>query len=137
MYYCRNGRDGLAYGALKLSALRLSPMDYFGNYIFEISRQNCIICTINSASTLTFIKILFPAWCGAICGLHLFSGEFLPSATIGSVKTSKMGSALTTQWNFLVHFQDPVELSFWTFKKYAIKSFYASFLTKKRKFQQN
>ena len=53
--YCRNGRDGLAYGALKLSALHLSPVDYFGNYIFEISIQNCITCTINCASTLSFI----------------------------------------------------------------------------------
>jgi len=28
-------REGLASGALKLSALHLSPMDYFENYIFE------------------------------------------------------------------------------------------------------
>ena len=63
IYYCRNGREGLAYGALKLSALCLSPVDHFGNYIFEISRLNCIICTINWASTLTFVQNLFPAWC--------------------------------------------------------------------------
>jgi len=28
----------MAYGALKLSALLLSPVDHFENYIFEISR---------------------------------------------------------------------------------------------------
>ena len=55
IYYCRNGRDGLAHGALKLSALSLSPVDYFEYYIFEIKRQNCIVCTIDCASTLTFI----------------------------------------------------------------------------------
>ena len=55
IHYCQNGRKGLAYGALKRSALCLSPVDFFKNYIFEIRRQNCIICTINFASTLTFI----------------------------------------------------------------------------------
>ena len=61
------GRLGpLAHSALKLSALHLSPVDYFENYIFEISRQNCIICTINCASTLTFIYILVPALCAGL-----------------------------------------------------------------------
>ena len=43
IYYCQNGREGLAHSALKLSALPLSPVDYFENYIFEISRQNCYL----------------------------------------------------------------------------------------------
>ena len=29
LYHCRNGREGLTHGALKLSALCLNPMDYF------------------------------------------------------------------------------------------------------------
>ena len=40
VYYCRNGRKGLAHSGLKLSALCLSPVDCFENHIFEISRQN-------------------------------------------------------------------------------------------------
>ena len=42
IYYCQNGRDGLVHGALKLPALHLSQVDSFENYIFEISRQNCV-----------------------------------------------------------------------------------------------
>ena len=38
-------------------------MDHFESYIFEISRQNCIICTINCASTLNFIQIQIQVWC--------------------------------------------------------------------------
>ena len=57
------GKVGLAYGALKLSALHFRPVDHFVSHIFEISRKNSIISIINFISSRSFNLNLFRAWC--------------------------------------------------------------------------
>ena len=63
--YCQNSWDGLAHGALKVSALHFRPVDYFKSYIFRFSIKYVKILCIAHLCRTIFNLIRFQV--GNVC----------------------------------------------------------------------